>query len=106
LEVKGPARLADARRALEALTERLGRRVEAQLADGRRALALAAGRLDALSPLGVLTRGYSLTRTAGGHVVTRAADVSPGDRVTLTLREGALDATVDAVRPDGAGERS
>jgi exodeoxyribonuclease VII large subunit len=100
LEVKGPARLTDARRQLEALSDRLVRRTEAQLADGRRALAVAAGRLDALSPLGVLTRGYSLTRTADGHVVTRAADVAPGDRVTITLREGALDATVDAIKKE------
>ena len=103
LEVKGPARLADARRALDAVAERLGRRAEAQVADGRRALALLAGRLDALSPLGVLTRGYSLTRTIDGHVVTRASEVAPGDRLTITLREGALEATVDAVKSGDDG---
>jgi exodeoxyribonuclease VII large subunit len=53
-----------------------------------------AGRLDALSPLRVLARGYSVTFDANGHVVTRAAQVAPGDRLRVRLHEGEVSATV------------
>jgi exodeoxyribonuclease VII large subunit len=44
----------------------------------------------------VLERGFSLTQRADGRLLTRAADVAPGERVHVRLREGAFDATVDA----------
>ena len=63
-------------------------------ADGRfRALA---GRLENLSPLAVLGRGYAVCwndeRTA---IVRSAATVAPGDRVHVTLASGEIDCTVD-----------
>jgi exodeoxyribonuclease VII large subunit len=49
------------------------------------------GRLDTLSPLAVLSRGYAVCwnadRTA---IVHRARDVAAGDRVRVTLHEGEL----------------
>jgi len=53
-----------------------------------------AGRLDALSPLRVLARGYSVTFDARGHALTSAAQVKPGDQVRVRLHEGELDAQV------------
>ncbi len=58
------------------------------------ALTLQAAKLDALSPLAVLVRGYSITRTPDGHVLRDAAAVKPGDRVTIRLEKGQLDAEV------------
>ena len=62
-------------------------------ADAR--LRVLAGRLDSLSPLAVLARGYAVvwdeSRT---HVIQGADAVAPGDRITVTLREGELSATV------------
>ncbi len=58
----------------------------------------AVGRLQSLSPLAVLGRGYSVTRLASGAVLQRAADVHPGDVVEVLLREGALDARVERVK--------
>jgi exodeoxyribonuclease VII large subunit len=56
----------------------------------------AAGRLDSLSPLGVLGRGYALCWRADARTLVRdAADVAPGDAVRITLRRGALACTVD-----------
>jgi exodeoxyribonuclease VII large subunit len=55
-------------------------------------------RLDALSPLAVLRRGYSLTTAADGAVVLRAKDVKPGDRLTTRLAEGRLTSEVLEVR--------
>jgi exodeoxyribonuclease VII large subunit len=96
LHREGPvARLAGQRRQLEDLERRLR-------ADGRRALerprrrfASAAERLQSLSPLGVLARGYSLTRLRDGEIVRHASQAPPGTRVTVTLDEGALHARVE-----------
>ena len=60
----------------------------------RHRLGAAAGRLDSLSPLAVLGRGYSLTRRADGRVVRSAAEVRAGRRGEVLLHEGSLDARV------------
>ena len=58
---------------------------------------LLSARLHALSPLGSLLRGYSLTRTADGRVVQDAEQVTPGDTLRTELAHGALTSTVVAV---------
>lgn len=58
------------------------------LESGKGKLALLSGRLDALSPLKVLNRGYSLVTDQNGAPVRNAAELSPGDRVTLRLAAG------------------
>ncbi|MEK7388142.1 MAG: exodeoxyribonuclease VII large subunit [Elusimicrobiota bacterium] len=52
-------------------------------------LAAAAGRLDAISPLAVLARGYAIATTRG-KVLTRASQVAAGDPVTLRLSQGSI----------------
>ncbi len=47
-----------------------------------------AARLELLNPYSVLTRGYSITTDADGHVVRRADAVKRGDRLTTRLAEG------------------
>ncbi len=54
----------------------------------------AAARLDALSPLAVLSRGYALATTPEGRILLSAADVSPGDPVVVRLSRGRLRTTV------------
>jgi len=64
----------------------------------------AAGRLDSLSPLGVLGRGYALCwRTDSQTLLRDAADVAAGDALRITLRRGELDCTVTG-RPDRGDE--
>ncbi len=62
----------------------------------RAAFAQGMARLDALSPLRVLERGYALA-THDGRVVTEAASVKPGDRLELRFARGRARATVDEV---------
>jgi exodeoxyribonuclease VII large subunit len=69
----------------------MARRLEASRAE----LGEAAARLDALSPLAVLSRGYAIA-TAAGRVVRRASDVSPGEIVDVRLGEGAVRARVES----------
>jgi exodeoxyribonuclease VII large subunit len=61
----------------------------------RHAIESACGKLEALSPMRVLERGFSLTQRADGHVLTSAADVQPGERITVRVSDGGIDATVD-----------
>jgi exodeoxyribonuclease VII large subunit len=71
-------------------------------ADGRfRALA---GRLENLSPLAVLARGYAVCWNADKTGILRSAsDVATGDAVRVKLHEGELDCTVDRTRPEPRG---
>ncbi len=90
-------RIAEQRAALTAIERRLGDGASGLLSSRRRALESLTGKLGALSPLRVLDRGYSLTLGPDGRLVTRAADVTAGDAVTVRLREGGFAARVERV---------
>ena len=63
-------------------------------ADAERArFANLAGKLDALSPLGVIARGYAVVYR-DGKTVTRAGDVAVGDKLTLRMSDGEIPAIV------------
>lgn len=54
-----------------------------------------AGRLESLSPLAVLARGYAVCWNAGRTAIVRSADsVAAGDRVKVTLHQGEIDCQV------------
>ncbi len=72
--------------------------MKARLQKDRSQLELAAGRLDALSPLAILQRGYAICKDDHGSIVRDAAAVFPGDRVTVSLAKGSLDCRVENVR--------
>lgn len=54
-------------------------------------------RLDAMSPLRVLERGYSITQTAEGNVVSRRDQVAIGDELRIRLADGNVNAAVTSV---------
>jgi exodeoxyribonuclease VII large subunit len=88
------ARVRARRALLVALAARAEAALRARLAVARGGLGAAAARLEGLSPLKVLERGFAVVRTPRGHVVTRAAEVAPGDPLALTLRDGVVDVVV------------
>lgn len=47
-----------------------------------------AGRLDALSPLTVLSRGYAIAQKEDGTVIKSIRGLKPGDRITVRVAEG------------------
>jgi exodeoxyribonuclease VII large subunit len=53
-----------------------------------------AAQLRALGPQAVLERGYSITRTTDGRVVTKANEVKEGQEVETLLAEGSITSTV------------
>lgn len=71
---------------------------EKRLARQRARLAELAGRLDAISPLGVLSRGFALVRDESGRVVRRAADTKPGQMLDVKLAEGEIAVTVKGTK--------
>ena len=54
----------------------------------------AISKLEAMSPLKVLTRGYSMVQTERGEVVRSVSQVSLGERIRVRLSDGTLSATV------------
>ncbi len=54
-----------------------------------------AARLNGLSPLATLKRGYSICRTSSGDVVTSNEQINVGERLDVKLSQGNLVCTVD-----------
>ena len=59
-----------------------------------------AGRLEALSPLATLARGYAIVRRGDGRTVRSIRGLAPGAQVEVVLRDGVAAATVDGVVPN------
>lgn len=74
-------------------TERLHTLTRARADAERARFANLAGKLDALSPLGVIARGYAVVYR-DGKTVTRTADVAVGDKLTLRMSDGEIPAIV------------
>jgi exodeoxyribonuclease VII large subunit len=92
-------RLAAIRTRLVAVDGRLTRSVLARHHDADLRLREAAGRLDSLSPLAVLGRGYAVCWNADRTSAVRdAASLKAGDRVQVTLARGEIDCDVKATR--------
>ena len=88
--------IADKRLLLDYTQKNLTSAAEKRLGTRQRQYASLCAALDALSPLKVLGRGYAMARGADGRVLKSAADVSPGDRIDVTLGRGRLDCVVEA----------
>jgi exodeoxyribonuclease VII large subunit len=89
LRLAGQARLVEARFQLDRLADRARLALRQQVLDRRHRLGRLAASLEALSPLGVLGRGYSLTFHQDGRTLIRSADeVHPGQVVITRLADG------------------
>jgi exodeoxyribonuclease VII large subunit len=87
-------RVREGGRRMEILRERLANAART-VGEGRRARIERAGaRLEALSPVRVLERGYALVYGPDGRLLRAAAGVRPGARITARLHEGQVTATV------------
>jgi exodeoxyribonuclease VII large subunit len=88
---------------LDELARRLARAGAEPVRARAEALSRAAARLDALSPLKVLARGFSVT-LRDGRVLTRAADARPGDELRTILAEGEVRSRVTSPDASRAGD--
>ena len=84
---------------LDELDERGRMAITRQLQAQRRALAATAARLESLSPLAVLGRGYSLTlREDNREIVRGIAQLSEGERIVTQLSHGSIASRVEELR--------
>ncbi len=99
--IRRPYQLLETRsRKLDELEGRFQRAIRSHAKLARRRVDDVAGRLESLSPLSVLRRGYSLTEhTADGRLVRDAAELTPGDQITTRLARGRAISRVDRVEP-------
>jgi len=98
LDRAGPSvSLERARTRLRGTAERLGAAATARVARARALIAHANGKLEVLSPLACLRRGYAIVHRgdASGPVVRAASALAAGDAVTLVFGEGRARARVD-----------
>jgi exodeoxyribonuclease VII large subunit len=69
--------------------------IRASLREYRARIAGDGGRLEAVSPLAVLKRGYVLVRDEAGHTLTDSGQVKPGARLRLRFCDGEVGATAN-----------
>jgi exodeoxyribonuclease VII large subunit len=95
-------RIRDLEQRLDDTADRLLRAVKLRVQRNADKVAAVADQLESLSPLNVLKRGYSLTRTADGVSLLRdAAEVKPGDRIVTRVSTGEIVSRVEQVTPPG-----
>ena len=84
----------DQRMRLDGVQHRLALALDRSLRRGRVELAELAGRIDAMSPLKVLGRGYAIAKHQD-QAVTSVAQVEPGDGVDVMVSDGMLHCRVE-----------
>jgi exodeoxyribonuclease VII large subunit len=92
--------VASARGSIGPLEVRLGAAMHRSLERLRTQLGRQAVRLDAMSPLAVLSRGYAIATTETGRAVRNANDVDVGDRIKVRVHRGGFVADVVEVLPE------
>ena len=93
--MQGPVALINERRLLlDNFVDRMNAAVSAKVSGDKSNFVVLASKLDAFSPLKVLSRGYSITEGDKG-VIKSVEDVSPGDKISIRLNDGTIRAEVE-----------
>ncbi len=94
------ARIEELAQRLDELSSRHDRAMRRIVQNARRTAAAIGGRLDSLSPLGVLNRGYSLTmRDRNGQIVRDAATLDVGEDIVTRFAAGQATSRVERTQP-------
>ncbi len=96
-------KLAHARQHLADFRSRLDRSMERLIESSASQLGSLDARLNSLSPLAVLNRGYALVLSADGALIRSTAQIGSGDRLTTRLADGSFSSHVDSISPATAG---
>lgn len=86
---------------LDFLTRSFEHSAKTALQDAHAQLSALAAKLDALSPLKVLSRGYAMARTDGGRLVTSVTDICKGDTLYMDMCDGTLVCMVQDIQKEG-----
>lgn len=78
---------------LDVLHEKLKGSYSKKLSAEKERFAELAAKLDTLSPLKILSRGYSVTKK-DGHIINSVLQVNPNDKIEVVLSDGSMECTV------------
>jgi exodeoxyribonuclease VII large subunit len=107
LRQRSPAlRVAAARGRLEIAGKTLSTALQHRMQRLDARLRLAAGKLNTVSPLATLQRGYAIVTDADGKVTTDATTVEQGDLIQARLSRGTLQARVEQITPYEPDEKN
>ncbi len=96
--LKNPmVKVEDNRIYLDSLYKNFENAFQGILNEKKQSLALNASKLDALSPLSSLQRGFSVTKDTAGKVVKSVGQISDGDEITVLVSDGSLLADVKKI---------
>jgi exodeoxyribonuclease VII large subunit len=93
------SRVQAARADIERIQRRIGQTAEGIIVARKATLAGTAGRLNALSPLATLSRGYAVARDPKGKALTSTQDFRAGLGFELLLHDGKVGAEATKVSP-------
>lgn len=95
--LRSPLDFVEARRMqADRLAERLNGAAARKVSEAETALSAAAGKLNALSPLAVLSRGYSIA-SKNGAVISSVENLAEGDSVGVLVSDGEFSCTVNEI---------
>ena len=83
---------------LQQFSQRLTYAIEKQLTKQQQGFHALCTKLDGLSPLKILGRGYSITQNDQQHVIINTKQIAKGDRITTQLADGQILSEVIAVK--------
>lgn len=82
---------------LEQLNKHMENSMKRVLESAKNKLSVVCGKMDALSPLMVLSRGYSITRSSEKEIIKSISGVKPGDMLEITVTDGNMICSVKEV---------
>ncbi len=102
LKLKDPAyQLNEKRQRLADLEECMERAIDGKLRDRRYRLGLLAGKLEALSPLEKISKGFGFLTDEKGKRITSIRQAEPGKQMEIQIRDGRIRAGIMEVWSDG-----
>ncbi|GKW23975.1 exodeoxyribonuclease 7 large subunit [Pectobacterium carotovorum subsp. carotovorum] len=87
-------RIHRAQQRLQQLSYQMQSAVERQLNQNKQKLGIACSRLEGVSPLATLARGYNVTTAPDGKVLKNVAQIAPGETLKTRLQDGWVESQV------------
>ncbi|MEQ9865316.1 exodeoxyribonuclease VII large subunit [Pectobacterium aroidearum] len=93
-------RIHRAQQRLQQLSYQMQSAVERQLNQNKQKLGIACSRLEGVSPLATLARGYNVTTAPDGNVLKNVTQITPGETLKTRLQDGWVESQVTTLVPN------
>ncbi|QQA74869.1 exodeoxyribonuclease VII large subunit [Pectobacterium parmentieri] len=98
-------RIHRAQQRLQQLSYQMQSAVDRQLNQNKQKLGVACSRLEGVSPLATLARGYNVTTAPDGNVLKNVAQIIPGETLKTRLQDGWVESQVTTLVPNPSSEK-